>query len=263
VIKLLKVITNYIPVGHPNRPGTKMISKPKARICHGTSNYNRGAGDEMHRSYVGRSYKKIWNGEKGKYEYFEADGKTPFAFGCTHVYIDKDSATIVIPLDEYCPGAGDRPLPYDSVYKGQKPLAKQLFNNQQNYCTWQYELCMDDMSASAWEQVLSNAIEFIKLYMPDPNIPDVRHYDVTGKTCPIPFVNTSIKEIDPRWTAFQSRIKSALAPDPLAEAAAILQSKGLMTSPDYWLQNARPGMMVKGEFAAALISNMANYIKKG
>jgi len=258
---MLKVITNYIPIGHPNRPGIKMTSKPKARICHGTSNYNNGTGDEMHRSYVGRAYTKKWNQERGKYEYFEANGEL-FRFGCTHVYIDKDSATIVVPLDEYCPGAGDRPLPYDEVYKGQKPLAKELFDNQQNYCTWQYELCMNDMNA--WEQVLSNAIEFIKTYMPGADIPDVRHYDVTGKQCPIPFVNLSIKEVDPRWVAFRDRIRTALStPKEISinEAIDIWAAAGIIMDPagmknDFDRSSFRPD-----RYSAFMIKS-ANYIKE-
>jgi hypothetical protein len=204
---VLKVIENYIPIGHPNRPGIKMISEPLARICHGTSNYNRGAGDELHHSYVGRKYIKKLNIPLDKYEYFETNG-SPFRVGCTHVYIDADSATIVIPLDEYCPGAGDRPLPYDNVWKGQKFLAKEMFDNKQNYCTWQFELCMNNMAQ--WDKVLENSIEFILKYMPGVNIPILRHYDVTSKLCPIPFVDLSIKEVDPRWIAYRKRLTVAL-----------------------------------------------------
>ena len=41
----LKVIEKYIPVGHPNRPGGKMVSI-KARIFHGTANLAHGADGE-------------------------------------------------------------------------------------------------------------------------------------------------------------------------------------------------------------------------
>ena len=115
---MLKVITNFLPLGHPNRPGIK-LSGLKARVWHGTANLKPSATDEMHRKYMGRNYIKRWNGAKSKYEYFEADGETPFVFGGAHVFIDKDSATIVVPLDEVVWGCGDRPQDYDNGYKGQ------------------------------------------------------------------------------------------------------------------------------------------------
>jgi hypothetical protein len=248
---MLKVKTDYIPLGHPNRPGTKLYGL-KARIWHGTANTNRGAGDEMHKLYVGRAYKKIGG------KFYEADGQTPFVFGCAHVYVDQDSATIVVPLDEYVPGAGDRQLPYDNGYKGQTKLASQVFDNKQNYYSWQIELCMNDMSA--WSKVLENAVEFVKEYMPDPGIEDYRHYDLTTKNCPSPLINLTIKEIDPRWVEFRDRIKAALTKDPLEEALKILQGK-VIVSPNYWLANARKGLKVDGEYAGMLIQNMANYIK--
>jgi major intracellular serine protease len=45
--------------------------------------------------------------------------------------------------------------------------------------------------------------------------------------------------------------------DPLADAVKTLQSTGIISSPDYWLENARPGKTVKGEYAAGLIQNVA------
>ena len=45
--------------------------------------------------------------------------------------------------------------------------------------------------------------------------------------------------------------------DTLAEAVTKLQQAGIIVSPDYWLQNARPEMMVKGEYVARLIETFA------
>jgi len=202
----LKVIVDYIPIGHPNRPGLKLYSQD-ARIWHGTANLNHTADDTMHRKYVGRAFVKKWNQSLGKYEYFEGDGNTPFRYGAAHNYIDKDSVTIMIPHDEYVPGAGDRPNDYNNGFKGQTKIARDVFNYQQNFRTIQTELCMNDMNA--WDQILKNAVEFTKLYMPHIK-EDYRHFDVTGKICPSPLVNTKIKEIDPRWVDFIEQIDKAL-----------------------------------------------------
>lgn len=208
----LKITESFIPLGHPNRPGTKLYGV-KARVWHGTANLNPTAGDEMHQKYVGRAYTKKWNTEKGKYEFFEADGKTLFRFGGAHVFIDKDSATITVPLDEVVWGCGDRPLPYDNGYKGQTKLAAEIFNNQNNYYTWNIELCMNDMNA--WGNVLENAIEFVAARMPGAGIANYRHYDMTGKNCPGPFVNPAAANSDKDWASFRNRVELALKEESL------------------------------------------------
>lgn len=49
--------------------------------------------------------------------------------------------------------------------------------------------------------------------------------------------------------------------DELADAVAALQRAGIISSPEYWLQNARPGKQVLGEYAAALILKVAKHLK--
>lgn len=218
---MLKVITDLIPIGHPNRPGIKLTAL-KARVWHGTANLNPGATDTMHRGYVGRKYVKKWNQSLGKYEFFEDDGKTPFRFGAAQVYIDKDSATIMIPLDEYVPGCGDRPGNYNN-YKGQTKIAAEVFNHQQNYQTVQFELCMNDMSA--WDKVLDNAIEFVRTYIPRTDIADYRHFDVTGKMCPSPMVDNSPNPC-PAWVAFKERLRKALVTPKVSPEAPIIKVNG-------------------------------------
>jgi N-acetylmuramoyl-L-alanine amidase len=204
----LKVIEDFVKEGHPNRPGIKLLGL-KARVWHGTDNLNPGAGDTMHRQYMGRPYVARFNKAKNKNEFFEADGVKPFVFGGAHVYIDKDSAIITCPLDEVVWGCGDRRLPFDNGFKGQTRIAAEVFNNQNNSYTWNIELCMNDMEA--WDQVLANALEFVKAHMSVNGMEDYRHYDLTGKLCPTPFINASIKEEDPRWVEFRNRIKKTLS----------------------------------------------------
>jgi len=177
----MKITQDYIPVGHPNRPGV-LLDKigMLARIFHGTANRSLGADAEMHRKYCARVYKKI--GGKS----YEADGVTPFRFGCAHVYIDKDSAVEMIPPTEYAPAAGDHPLPANNGSKGQTIIARDLFVYRQNYRSFQIELCMNDMSA--WDKVLKNAIYYVATRCPNPALLNFTHYDLTGKLCPEPFI---------------------------------------------------------------------------
>jgi len=40
----------------------------------------------------------------------------------------------------------------------------------------------------------------------------------------------------------------------------VLVRNGILKSPEYWLENARPGKTIKGEYAELLIERMAEYI---
>jgi hypothetical protein len=209
----LIVNKQILPRDHPNRSTRKLI-EPKARIWHGTSNFDAKATDIMNAKYAGRKYIKKFDKINKKWIYFEEDGVTPFRYGSTHVYIDADSVCQIALFDEETYNCGDRQLPYQNTnpnvngYKGQMKLAHDLFDNRQNLYTWSIELCMNKMSQ--WDTVCSNALEFIKIYIPNKNIPDYRHYDITGKNCPSPFVNMSIKGIDPRWLEFRKAIDKTL-----------------------------------------------------
>jgi len=49
-------------------------------------------------------------------------------------------------------------------------------------------------------------------------------------------------------------------PDSLEVAIGRLQQAGIIASPDYWLENARPGKVCKGEFVGMLIQNFAKRV---
>jgi hypothetical protein len=217
---MLQVVTDLIPIGHPNRPGIK-LSGIKARVHHGTANFDSGATDIANGRYAGRAYIKKWDTKNGKYIFYESDGVTPFRFGVAHVYIDKDSAIIKVPLDEVTYSCGERNLPYDNGYKGQTKLAYDMFNNQQNYYTLSIELCMNDMGA--WDKVLANAIEFITTYMPKADIPDLRHFDLTGKNCPSPLVGVNG---DAAWNAYKEKIRKALITPKVPNNVPIIRVNG-------------------------------------
>ena len=52
----------------------------------------------------------------------------------------------------------------------------------------------------------------------------------------------------------------AAAVDQVAAAIGVLQQAGVMASPDYWLENARLGKTVNGEYVGMLIQNMAKKV---
>ncbi|GAW28854.1 peptidoglycan recognition family protein [Carboxydocella sp. ULO1] len=51
--------------------------------------------------------------------------------------------------------------------------------------------------------------------------------------------------------------------EDLAEAVKVLQAQGIINSPGYWLDHARKGRLVEGEYAGTLIVRMAEKLKGG
>ena len=206
----MNVLSQLIPLGHPNRPGTKLTAL-KALVFHYTANDSPEMGDTLNAKWFARKY---FTGQDGKI--YEKDTKTPFGYGSTQIIADQDSVTMAIPTDEVAWGCGDKHmLPWTPEWKGQQHAAKLIFNNKQNYQSISIEICnnadwdMATYNAAAW------AIDFLKEKELKPNlrkslspqefigpIPEgeillLRHYDVTGKMCPAPFVRYTIS-----WVKF-------------------------------------------------------------
>lgn len=49
--------------------------------------------------------------------------------------------------------------------------------------------------------------------------------------------------------------------DPVGEAVKILQAAGIIASPDYWLENARPGRQANGQYVGLLLQKAAQKIR--
>lgn len=210
----MTIFSELIPEGHPNRPGIKLEAL-KAVIFHYTANDAPSATDTMNARY----FRRPWRGTLGAP--LELDGKTPFRYGSTQILADEDSVTIAIPEDEVAWACGDRNAgPWDPVFKGQRPVARSLFGNRQNYQSVSVEICNN----ASWLRAVRNAGDWTVAFLRnkglmvdaefslDPNgrlaiapgrIALLRHYDVTGKNCPKPFVDEAIT-----WTQFVLTIAS-------------------------------------------------------
>ena len=217
----MDVIKAHIPAGHPNRPGKKLEAL-KAIVIHYTQNDNPKATDTMNVKYIGRTWEQgyYWSESKkvaviGPIE-AGSSGKGPnnygigFRYGSAHVFCDMDSVTEAIPLDEVAWGCGDK------NYKGgYQRVAEKIFKRRQNYQTVSVEICNNDAVKNSdidWQTAVENAKKWVVEYLTSHNIkvsvegslnPQLidempadgsilllRHYDVTGKKCPAPFVDS-------------------------------------------------------------------------
>lgn len=201
---------------HPNRIGTR-LEAVKALVFHYTANDRPTATDEMNARYFGRAYQKIGN------DYYERDGKTPFSYGSAQIICDEDSCTIAIPENEVAWSVGDRRLPWTDRYRGQQPISKTLFNFRPNYQSISIEICNN----ASWRRAYLNsarwAVDYIKRnnlsidleYSLDPqnenrilqdnHIVLLRHFDISGKVCPKPFVDNMID-----WQMFVTMINDSI-----------------------------------------------------
>jgi N-acetylmuramoyl-L-alanine amidase len=123
---------------------------------------------------------------------------------------------------------GDRQLPYNNGYKGQTRIAKEVFNHRQNYETINYELCVNN----DWQQTCKNAVQIIARDMVNYNIPMTmlfRHYDITGKVCPKPFVDNP-----DAWEDFkkqiENRVKEIKKEQVINEVVAMFKDENMKAS---------------------------------
>jgi N-acetylmuramoyl-L-alanine amidase len=110
-----------------------------------------------------------------------------------------------------------------------------------------------------YEKAVANTLDLTSYLMEKHLIPAsrvVRHFDASRKVCP----KTMSADNWARWWEFKKALAET-TDEELKEAIQVLQQNGLIDSPDYWVQNAREGKTVKGEYAAILIKRTADFIR--
>ena len=135
--------------------------------------------------------------------------------------------------------------------------AKKYFSKCRNSNSIGIELCCKKDKAGKWyfeDKTLENATELVRSLMNKYNVKFeniIRHYDVTHKVCPKPFVDDA-----KYWNKFKEGIKMQDITDP-GEALEYLIEKGRITSGEYW-KNALS--IVKN--LDSLLVKWANDVKK-
>jgi N-acetylmuramoyl-L-alanine amidase CwlA len=149
------IVRDYIDVNPFSRVGTQRVKTTKI-VMHYTA--NPGASDEGHKIY--------FNSLKDQ----NPNDNTPDRYASAHIFVDKDSATEIIPLGEVAYHA-----------------------SQANTYSIGIEMCQEK-DGSFHPDMLKRTIKIVgelcKLYGLHPTLDVIRHYDVTGKLCPKPWVDT-------------------------------------------------------------------------
>ncbi|OTN77059.1 hypothetical protein A5886_002139 [Enterococcus sp. 8G7_MSG3316] len=155
----------YININKFSRPGIKNYGI-KGLIMHYTAN-NGGTA---------RNHKTYFNNLNGIY-------------ASAHLFVDDNEAICIIPLNEVAYHANDT-VKYNSDGTIYKPLYSKIGNA--NYGAIGLEMCLDK-NGNITEKTFQNSVKAVKeLVAKYPAITRNtiwRHYDVTGKNCPAPWVS--------------------------------------------------------------------------
>lgn len=155
---------DLIPVNGYGRPGKK-LKKVLGFVLHWTG--NPGASDENHHDYLEHQHDR---------------------YAGAHVFVDKDSATQLVPFNEMCYHANDvqKRNKDGSAYRG---VPK--FGSNANEVTIGIEMCVEKdgtIHPKTIENTVSVMAQLCKQFKLESS--DIyRHYDVTAKKCPAPFVD--------------------------------------------------------------------------
>ncbi|MCT4631977.1 MAG: N-acetylmuramoyl-L-alanine amidase [Firmicutes bacterium] len=184
------------PVGKNNVRTMKKMKECIGITIHNTGNPSKTADDEMHSNWMKRV-------EREDKKYVSA-----------HFFVDDDSITQIIPIDEVAYHAGDG-------------------HGDGNYKTIAIEICENGDMKKAEENAIRLAASLIKTY---PHLKIYKHQDWSGKYCPRALL------MENRWESFKDSVLKAVNPvseiEPYKlEGLDFLWNEKLITDKELWLKN--------------------------
>jgi N-acetylmuramoyl-L-alanine amidase len=186
----------FIHINEYSRPSWKLLEVRKL-VLHYTANPNADSDDHFY--------------------YFDKTIVAMKKYASAHIFSDKSKALCIIPLDEVAFHANDRTLLLPEL-KATAPFYK---GGNANLTSIGVEMCLEK-DGSFHPDMISRTedifVELCKRFKLDPTKDIVRHYDVTGKNCPAPWVKDKQKFIDFKnrvQTKLQSPLKSTVNPVPV------------------------------------------------
>ena len=168
--------TDYLQVNQYSRPGIKLLGgTPKGIVMHWTA--TPGASDDNEVKFFDGS-----DGGGGRY-------------ASAHIFVDRDSATLDIPLNEVAYHANEHPCKVKEL----AATASYYRNGGANLTTIGVEMCVEKdgtIHADTIARTVDVVAELCKQFKLDPTKDIYRHYDITGKNCPAPWVADASKFAD-------------------------------------------------------------------
>lgn len=167
---------DLVVVNKYSRPGTKLTAV-KGIVIHWTA--NPGASDTAHQSF------------------FDGNDGGGSRYAGAHIFVDSDSAVVIIPLNEVAYQANDHACRVQQL----KPNA--------NFTSIGIEMCVEKdgtihpNTVKRTAEITASLCKKFKLTEKDI----FRHFDVTGKNCPAPWVTKPAE-----FTAFKKKVATLIKP---------------------------------------------------
>ncbi|MFP7199671.1 N-acetylmuramoyl-L-alanine amidase [Lysinibacillus halotolerans] len=230
-------IEDLIPKNKWSRPGYKMIGI-RGIVKHYTA--NPGAGAKSHVTYFGKTL-------------LEQNKKLPAKkqrFAGAHILIDKNEARLLVPLDEVCYHANEKSCKVKKL-KAAINIGGKTRQWDANLTTIGVELCIEE-DGSLHPDTLDRAqkIDAYLLNLFNLTENDIyRHYDVTGKNCPVFWVSNPQGFVDFKNAVKVIRSKGDVEKDGTIGSGTIVSDNELVndekvTKP---IQPSKPSTTTKKE----------------
>jgi N-acetylmuramoyl-L-alanine amidase len=186
--------TNYLQVNQFSRPGSKLIGV-KGIVMHWTA--TPGASDDR------------------EVQFFDGADGGGSRYASAHLFVDRDSATLDIPLNEVAYHANEHPC------RIAKLAASTWYytNGGANLTSIGVEMCVEQDStihAETIDRTVQVVADLCKQFKLDPKADIYRHHDITGKNCPAPWVSDPSKFED-----FKKRVDAVVNPPKPAVKEAV------------------------------------------
>lgn len=189
---------DYVIKNKYSRPALKLLSV-KGIVIHYTA--NKGATAENHQ------------------DYFDGSDGGGSRYAGAHIFVDSDSAVCIIPLNEVAYHANEKPSKLSQF----KATASYYTGGNANLVTIGIEMCIEK-DGSFHPNTVKRTQEIVKYLMDLYNVPVsnvVRHYDVTGKICPKPYVDSPTA-----WNNFKKGLTSSTAKTSTSSTKTYTVKKG-------------------------------------
>jgi N-acetylmuramoyl-L-alanine amidase len=177
--------TDYLQINEFSRPGLKLLGV-KGIVMHWTADPSATDENEV----------KFFDGSDG------GGGR----YASAHIFVDRDSARLDIPLNEVAYHANEKPCKIAKL----AATASYYRGGGANLTAIGVEMCVEK-DGTIHADTISRAVQVVAdlcaQFKLDPKADIYRHYDITGKNCPAPWVTDSSKFAD-----FKKRVDAVVNP---------------------------------------------------
>lgn len=124
--------------------------------------------------------------DTGHQEFFDGDDGGASRYASAHMFVDSDSAVLIVPVYEVAYHANEKACRVPKL-KATVPAYK---NGDANLTTLGLEMCVEK-DGTIHPNTIARSVQIVAEWIKTFNLTvnDVyRHFDITGKNCPAPFV---------------------------------------------------------------------------